>query len=678
MTEMNSGPLSPSGMTMLPGSVLAHTYEIRRLINSGGMGRVYEALNKVTGDTVAVKVIRPELLGDERLRAMFVREAAVLRRIRDEAIVGYEGMFQDEQGRGFLVMNYIHGPSLAEQTSRQKLTEAEALDLMRRLASGLETAHAAGICHRDISPDNVLLPEGDLARATLIDFGIAKLVDPEAGTLVGTDIAGKAGYMSPEQLGVFNAEIGPRSDIYSLALVIAAAVRGAPVDMGTSFADIVEARRRVPPLDGVPIGLRDRLRAMLAPEPGDRPASMTALLEDLQQGGSSPAVANTSNARVGNGGIAGPSTRPQPRRGRWALVAAAAAIVVAGAGVAYLFLAPPPAPELAVAPAEPPAEAPPDTAPATLPVMQSALPPDVPTATVTQSGSDPLDGVPDAVLSVRVDGLLETRTVASAPLVELPELVHPTSRPEPSPPSGPLANDEAAATVPVEVPQRTPEPEDLAPVPTPSIAEQQFVVRPAPRPAPTPAEPNRAPPPVAIVEATRPPVAIVEAARPPVPIVEAPPPTLPTEPLEVALPNPLQSVLPRGRSRGDKPLAMLSATSESERCATRSLPYFRLVGSEVSPNEVSPGDRLSHRLVYALCPAPGAGEQRTGVTRKIVRHDNLVVVEETASLAIRPGTWANDDDLMLPRMVTPGRYGVETTLSWGDATWTTRADFVID
>jgi eukaryotic-like serine/threonine-protein kinase len=394
MTEMNSGPLSPSGMTMLPGSVLAHTYEIRRLINSGGMGRVYEALNKVTGDTVAVKVIRPELLGDERLRAMFVREAAVLRRIRDEAIVGYEGMFQDEQGRGFLVMNYIHGPSLAEQTSRQKLTEAEALDLMRRLASGLETAHAAGICHRDISPDNVLLPEGDLARATLIDFGIAKLVDPEAGTLVGTDIAGKAGYMSPEQLGVFNAEIGPRSDIYSLALVIAAAVRGAPVDMGTSFADIVEARRRVPPLDGVPIGLRDRLRAMLAPEPGDRPASMTALLEDLQQGGSSPAVANTSNARVGNGGIAGPSTRPQPRRGRWALVAAAAAIVVAGAGVAYLFLAPPPAPELAVAPAEPPAEAPPDTAPATLP----ALPPD----------ADPDDGAADAALLARVTDLLET------------------------------------------------------------------------------------------------------------------------------------------------------------------------------------------------------------------------------------------------------------------------------
>ena len=390
MAEANRGPLSQSGVTLVPGSVLAHTYEIRRLINSGGMGRVYEASNKVTGDTVAVKVIRPELLGDERLKAMFVREAAVLRRIRDEAIVGYEGMFQDEQGRGFLVMNYIDGPSLGERTSRQKLTEGEALALLQRLAAGLEAAHAAGICHRDLSPDNVLLPDGDLARATLIDFGIAKLVDPEAGTLVGTDIAGKAGYMSPEQLGVVDAEIGPRSDIYSLALVIAAAVRGAPVDMGTSFADIVEARRRVPPLDGVPIGLRDRLRAMLAPEPDERPASMAALLDELDR--RQPASRSSRPTRP---------ARPAKPPMRWAMAAAAAAALVAVAGVVYLFLAPPPAPDLAVTPVpEPPS----DAALATLP----ALPPDVATATAAEPDADPVDGVADAALLARVASLLET------------------------------------------------------------------------------------------------------------------------------------------------------------------------------------------------------------------------------------------------------------------------------
>ena len=417
MAEASGGPLSQPGVTLVPGSVLAHTYEIRRLINSGGMGRVYEAKNRVTGDTVAVKVIRPELLGDERLRAMFVREAAVLRRIRDEAIVGYEGMFQDEQGCGFLVMNYIDGPSLAERMSRQKLTEAEAEALLRRLAAGLETAHSAGICHRDLSPDNVLLPGGDLTQATLIDFGIAKLVDPEAGTLVGTDIAGKAGYMSPEQLGVVDAEIGPPSDIYSLALVIAAAVRGAPVDMGTRFADIVEARRRVPPLDGVPIKLRDRLTAMLAPEPSDRPASMAALIESLGRAGAAKPARRAAKAPLGTGD-SGRTARSRQRSGRWALVAAALALVLAVAGVGYLFLAPPPSPEQIVAPmpeqpaepeesaepeepAEPeqPAEPEiagegPDEAPATLQAPQ----PDVVTG----------DGEADVQLLARIASLLET------------------------------------------------------------------------------------------------------------------------------------------------------------------------------------------------------------------------------------------------------------------------------
>jgi eukaryotic-like serine/threonine-protein kinase len=399
MAEASDGPLNQPGVTLVPGNVLAYTYEIRRLINSGGMGRVYEAENRVTGDTVAVKVIRPELLGDERLRAMFVREAAVLRRIRDEAIVGYEGMFQDEQGCGFLVMNFIDGPSLAERMSRQKLTEVEAEALLRRLAAGLETAHAAGICHRDLSPDNVLLPGGNLAQATLIDFGIAKLVDPEAGTLVGTDIAGKAGYMSPEQLGVVDAEIGPPSDIYSLALVIAAAVRGAPVDMGTRFADIVEARRRVPPLNGVPIRLRDRLTAMLAPEPTDRPVSMAELIESLGRGGAAKPAARAANPLVGNDG-AGRTARSRMRPGRWALVAVAAALVLAVAGVGYLFLAPPPVLELIATPVLEPPAAPeragegPDAALATL----SASPPDLATG----------DGEADALLLARIQGLLET------------------------------------------------------------------------------------------------------------------------------------------------------------------------------------------------------------------------------------------------------------------------------
>src|SRR5690606_34341942 len=110
------------GGQLAVGAVLAHTYEIVRFIRAGGMGEVYEARHLVDGSRLAVKVIRPDLVGDERIRAMFVREAGILRRIRDEAVVGYEGLLQDEQGRSFLVMGFIDGPSLAERAQSRPLS----------------------------------------------------------------------------------------------------------------------------------------------------------------------------------------------------------------------------------------------------------------------------------------------------------------------------------------------------------------------------------------------------------------------------------------------------------------------------------------------------------------------------------------------------------------------------
>src|SRR5690606_22480396 len=137
-------------------------------------------------------------------------EAGILRRINDVAVVGYEGLLQDEQGRSFLVMGFIDGPSLAERAQSRPLSTEEAMRLLDRLARGLAAVHVEGTFHRDLSPDNILLPAGDLDRAVIIDFGIAKLAEPQAGTLVGGDIAGKASYMSPEQLGVIRQEVDAR------------------------------------------------------------------------------------------------------------------------------------------------------------------------------------------------------------------------------------------------------------------------------------------------------------------------------------------------------------------------------------------------------------------------------------------------------------------------------------
>jgi eukaryotic-like serine/threonine-protein kinase len=378
------------------GSVLAHTYEIVRFVRAGGMGEVYEARHLVDGSRLAVKFIRPDLVGDERIRAMFVREAGILRRIRDDAVVGYEGLLQDEQGRGFLVMTYVDGPSLADRAQSRPLATAEALRLLDRLARGLAAVHAEGTFHRDLSPDNILLPSGDLDRAVIIDFGIAKLAEPQGGTLVGGDIAGKASYMSPEQLGVIRQEVDARSDVYSLALTIAAAVRGRSLHAGGSWAEVVEARRQVPDLEGIGAPLRDRLAHMLQPDPADRPQSMAEVLA-APQAGSRPAP------RSGGGRAARPAARSAPGAG---LLASARLMPIAGgvvglvllAGLGYLFLGP----------REGLQELPGEEETAALPPATEAAPdapapaPGVDVAALERAANQALAGLPCAELSARV------------------------------------------------------------------------------------------------------------------------------------------------------------------------------------------------------------------------------------------------------------------------------------
>lgn len=295
------------------------------------MGEVYEARHLVDHSRLAIKMIRPELVGDERIRGMFIREASILRRIGHDAIVGYEGLLQDEQGRGLLIMSFVDGPSLAEHIKYKRLSDHEGYALLRRLAEGLHAAHQEGAFHRDLSPDNILLPAGKLEQAVIIDFGIAKLQDPGHKSFVGNDVAGKAGYMSPEQLGVIPTEIDGRTDIYSLALVIAASVRGRPVEMGRSWGEVVDARRRIPSLDGIGEPLRSKLAAMLAPAPEERPQTMQALL----------AVPNDENGR-------------SPMR--IFSIAVGVALLLVLVGVAYMLIIPPDT-RLDVADPEPPIEA---------------------------------------------------------------------------------------------------------------------------------------------------------------------------------------------------------------------------------------------------------------------------------------------------------------------------------
>ncbi|MGQ0484943.1 MAG: serine/threonine-protein kinase [Hyphomicrobiales bacterium] len=271
--------------TVQPGTELNQTYCIDSLIGIGGMGEVFRGHNIQTGDAVAIKIVLPEFARDELILDLFRKEARILHHLAHDAIVRYYVFSIDAAvGRPYLAMEFVDGPSLAERIKSGPLSLEECTVLRRRVADGLHKAHEAGIIHRDISPDNVILPDGRVDRAKIIDFGIAKSAHVGGGTLLGGSFAGKYNFVSPEQLGLFGAEVTAKSDIYSLGLVLTAAIQGYPIDMTGSQVEVIEKRRAVPDLSGLPKEIQGLLRSMLEPDPAARLSSMAAV-RDWSPGG---------------------------------------------------------------------------------------------------------------------------------------------------------------------------------------------------------------------------------------------------------------------------------------------------------------------------------------------------------------------------------------------------------
>ena len=191
-TSAASAPkIAPSLASITTGAILAHTYEIEALLARGGMGEVYRARHTELGSQHAIKVILPALASEARFISLFQEEARKLRRVRDDAVVGYEGLFLDENGLRYLVMEFVDGPSLAQVMTQRRLSTSELLQLRDRIARGLAAAHEKGIYHRDISPDNIILVEDRADQAKIIDFGIAKSTEPGDRTVFGQDFDGK-------------------------------------------------------------------------------------------------------------------------------------------------------------------------------------------------------------------------------------------------------------------------------------------------------------------------------------------------------------------------------------------------------------------------------------------------------------------------------------------------------
>jgi serine/threonine protein kinase len=331
VNSKNQGPNAHRGIS--PGTRLNGIYEIDRMIGAGGMGEIYKSHEIQTGTAVAIKMLLPEMAGNEAALALFRREASALHYLMHDAIVRYfvftvEPVLQ----RPYLAMEFVDGRSLADIVEEGPLTLEALLRLMRRVASGLNAAHDRGIVHRDVSPDNIIIPQGDVARAKIIDFGIARSTQMGDATIIGSGFAGKHNYVSPEQIGLFGGDVTAKSDVYSLGLVLFCAMTGQKLDMGGTQFQLVEKRHRVPELGAVDARIRPLLEKMLQPDPKNRPSM--AEIENWSIG----ARAKPPSKSIEHTDISRLSSRETPVARSWfqyGAVAAAALSLIIGSGVAY-------------------------------------------------------------------------------------------------------------------------------------------------------------------------------------------------------------------------------------------------------------------------------------------------------------------------------------------------------
>jgi len=256
-------------------------FKLLGALGTGGFGRVYLGQGP-DGQRVAVKVIKPDLAEDPEFRARFDREVSAARKVDGRFTARVVAADTDGE-QLWLATEYISGPTLREAVaSSGPLAESSVLSLAAGLAEALGAIHAAGLVHRDLKPDNVLLAY-DGPR--VIDFGIARMAG--ASTLTGTGVLmGTLAYMSPEQ--AIGQTVGAPSDVFSLASVLVFAATGqGPYGDATQVEMLYRVAHQRPSLDQVPPHVRALVEPCMAAEPERRPTTAD-LIEHL--GGARPAV----------------------------------------------------------------------------------------------------------------------------------------------------------------------------------------------------------------------------------------------------------------------------------------------------------------------------------------------------------------------------------------------------
>lgn len=334
-------------------------YSLKKLLGQGGMGAVYEAYDTSKNRTVALKILAEGLSRDERFRTRFQRESHAAAMLDEPHVIPIHD-WGEIDGNLFIDMRMVRGRDLHELLRQGPIDPARAIRIIRQIASALDAAHLAGLVHRDVKPQNILIT-GAEDFAYLIDFGIAANRTDTRLTVAGCAI-GSLAYMAPERFG--DGPTTPAVDVYSLAGVLHEALTGEPPFRADSIEQLIAGHVSLPPPrpslvnPRIPAGLDEVIARGMAKEPDDRYGSPGALGRAAERAlgtvASGPSTGPSAVTQLAPTGMAAPtpsSTQPDtpsaapnaPAQARqWLLpvvVTVVAVLLLAGIGVMIGLLA---------------------------------------------------------------------------------------------------------------------------------------------------------------------------------------------------------------------------------------------------------------------------------------------------------------------------------------------------